>query len=397
MSHALSKENSVSNGRKGGMRVLVATGASGGHIFPALGFIDTLKERYKDIDILLVLPRSSLKLIIALEEGRGLPEKNIKNQIENFGYKINYISISAIKLSLDFKNMVNILNFFKGTFESIFILLRFQPDIVVGFGSLVCIPLVLFAWAFRIKTLIHEQNVIPGLANRFLAKFTNGINVSFEQTKDYLKNNKKKIVTTGNPIRKQLIQIDKNKALDFFKFSDTKITILVMGGSLGSHKINLAFLKAISELADRSKLQIIHLSGIGDYELLSSHYRDSNVNVRLFSFLKPIQYAYSVSDLVISRGGATTISEIVYFRLPAIIIPYPYAYKHQLSNAKILEENACAIIIKDEELDTDILRKTIESLMNNPDKLENMHSGYNHLPAYHAGDLMVKEVVSLKS
>lgn len=394
MSPALSKKNSVYNGRRGGVKVLVATGASGGHIFPALGFIDALKERYEDIDILLVLPRSSLKLIIALEEGRGLPQKNIKNQIENFGYKVNYISISAIKLSLDFKNMVSILNFFKGTFESIFILLRFQPDIVVGFGSLVCIPLVLFAWAFRIKTLIHEQNVIPGLANRFLAKFSDGITVSFEQTKGYLKNNKKKIVTTGNPIRKQLIQIDKNKALDFLKFSDTKITILVMGGSLGSHKINLAFLKAISELTDKSKLQIIHLSGLSDYELLRSHYRDSNVNVRLFSFLKPMQYAYSASDLVISRGGATTISEIVYFRLPAIIIPYPYAYKHQLSNAKILEEKGSAIIIKDEELDADILRKTIESLMNNPDKLKNMRSGYNHLTAYNAGDLLVKEVNS---
>jgi len=364
---------------------LVACGSSGGHIFPALGFLDILKDKFRslsvgrdkhrDIDILLILPKRS-----------------IINQIETLGYKVKYISISPIKLNIDFKNIVAISRFFKGIFESIFILLSFKPDVVIGFGSLVCIPIVILAWAFRIKTLIHEQNVIPGRANRFLAKFTDKIAISFEETKNYLKSYKRKIIFTGNPLRKGLVKIEKNRALDFFGLGYNKFTILVMGGSIGSHSINLGFLNAISMMSDRFKLQIIHLTGLGDCDLLKDRYKDLNINIKLFSFLKAMQYAYSASDLVICRAGATTIAEIISFGLPAIIVPYPFAYEHQLNNAKVLENNGCAIIIKDNELDTDILRQTIEDLTNNFGKIQKMRSRYGNIPRPATNDLLVDEV-----
>ena len=360
------------------MRILIVTGSSSGHIFPALGFLEVLKDKYKNIETLLVLPK-----------------KSIVNQTQTFGHKVDYISISPIKLRFDFKNIAAILKFFKSFLESIFILSVFRPHIVVGFGSLTCIPLVMSAWLFRIKTLIHEQNVVPGRANRFLARFTDKITISFAETRGYLKDYQKKIALTGNPLRKELIRVDKNKAISFFGFSDDKFTILVMGGSLGSHNINVEFLRAISTISDKRNLQIIHLSGFKDYDLLKQNYKDSNVNVRLFGFLQSMQYAYSACDLVICRAGATSIAEVIFFGIPAIIIPYPYAYGHQLGNAKVLESKGCAIIIQDKELDTDILRQVIVNLLNNSDKLNEMHLSYDNLYMPNANDLLADMVLSL--
>lgn len=361
------------------MRILVVTGSSGGHIFPAISFLDTFKDKHKETETLLVLPK-----------------KNIESYTLSFDCKIKYLSISPIKLNFNFGNFIAILKLLKGTFESLFILLEFKPDIVVGFGSLVSIPMVLFARLFGIRTLIHEQNVIPGLANKLLAKFTDRIATSFAQTSDYLKNcAKTKIVFTGNPIRKEFKRISKFKALDFLGLSSDKFTILVMGGSLGSHKINIEFLNALSMLSDRPKLQIIHLTGQSDYNLLKESYKDLNINARLFSFLNPMHYAYSACDLVVSRAGATTIAEIIFFKLPAIVIPYPFAYEHQISNAAVLESKGCVIIIKDYELDANTLRNILEKLVNHPDKIEMMHSGYDNMPGLNASDLLISQVLSL--
>lgn len=357
------------------MRILAVTGASGGHIFPSLSFLDTLKEKHKDADTLLILPK-----------------KILGSSIIPHGYNIRYISISAIKLRFTLGFFFAILRFLKGSLESLLLVLRFRPDTVVGFGSIVSAPLVLLAWIFRIKTIIHEQNVIPGQANRFLAKFSDNIAISFEETRNYFKGSSRKIVFTGNPIRKQLRRIDKNKAREFLGLNADRFTILAMGGSAGSHRINRGFLNALSRIKDKHKFQIIHLAGSGDYNFLEGAYKDSGMNIRLFSFLEQVEYAYSAADLVISRAGATSIAEIIFFGLPAIIIPYPFAREHQASNAKVLEAQGAAIVIKDNALDSDILRQAIEGLINNPGKLKNMRSGYDNIIAPDANDLLVDEV-----
>lgn len=391
MSPALPTDNRLNDRGKCGVRVLVVTGASGGHMFPALSFLDTLKDKSrslaqgedkdKKIDTLLVLSRG------------------IKSQIIPEGYKVKYLSISKIELCFNFRNFIAVLKFLKGSLESLLILLEFRPDIVVGFGSLNSVPMILFAWFFRIKTLIHEQNVILGRANRLLAKFADRIAISFTETQDYLKINPKKIVLTGNPIRQELKRIDRNKALSFFGFNNDKFTILVMGGSLGSHSINMAFQRALSLMRDNYRLQVIHITGTKDYDLLNKNYKDLNVNIKakLFTFLKDMQYAYSASDLVISRAGATTIAELINFRLPVILVPYPFAYKHQLNNAQVLERVGACFIINDNELTTNLLKKVIEPFINNPEKLENMRLSYNGLLKDNANELLVNEVISLQS
>ena len=363
------------------MRVLVVTGSSGGHIFPALSFLDGLKNRHKEIDTLLVLPRSSLKLATA----KALA----------LAYKVDWISISPVKLNISLKDSLAIFNFLKGSLESLFIILRFRPDIVVGFGSLICVPMIMLAWLFRIKTLIHEQNVLTGRANRLLAKFTDRIAISFQETRGYLKINPDKIVLTGNPIRRELKRIDKSKAFSFFGLNDDKFTILVMGGSLGSHSINKSFFGAVSTISDKSRFQVIHISGPGDYSLLYNSYKDLGLEIKLFGFFQQMQYAYSIADLAVSRGGATTIAELMFFCLPAIIIPYPYAYSHQLGNARVLEKKGCAVLIKDSRLDANILRQALEDIMNNPDKAKLMRSGYDGFLKVNANDLLVDEVLSL--
>jgi len=360
------------------MRVLVVTGASGGHIFPAVSFMDALKEKRKDIDTLLVLPKRGLK-----------PEALLA------GYKVKYISTSTLTLKINSVNLIAIANFFRGIGESLGYILKFKPDIVVGFGSLDSLPALLIAWLFRIKTLIHEQNVLPGRANRLLARFVDKVAISFEETRGRLNIRSDKIVLTGNPLRRQLKKIDRVKALDFFGLSRDKFTLLVMGGSQGSRQINKGFLKAISGLAGVSALQVIHLAGSADLEEIKEAYKSMNVGAAVFNFFQPVEQAYSASDLAVSRAGATSIAELIFFRLPAIISAYPFAYSHQLENARILEKRGCAIVINDEELEKDVFRLTLETLIKNREKLEEMRLGFAGLTAENAGELLADTVLSL--
>jgi UDP-N-acetylglucosamine--N-acetylmuramyl-(pentapeptide) pyrophosphoryl-undecaprenol N-acetylglucosamine transferase len=358
------------------MRVLVVSGASGGHIFPALGLLDALKEKDKNVESLLILSRKSL-------------QSGIKIQ----GYNVGYISLSSVRLSLDSGNLLAIYNCFRGTLESFSAILKFKPDIVIGFGSLVCVPMILFAWFFRIKTLIHEQNVIPGKANRFLAKFCDKIAISFAETRKYLKGYERKTVLTGNPMRQDLIRIDKAKALDFFGFKEDRLTLLVMGGSQASHRINTAFFKSLSELAADHNLQVIHLCGQKDFASLDYGYKDLRINYRLAPFLKEMQYAYSASDLAVCRAGATTVSELIFFKLPAVIVPYPFANAHQMANALVLEEKGCALIVKDALLDSGRLFEILKSLIGYPEKIGDMLGGYDSLGVNDANKLLVENLI----
>lgn len=361
------------------MKILVVSGSSGGHIFPAVGLIEALIEKDKNLDILLVLP-----------------ERNITEKINHFGYKINCIAIRPFSgVGFILKNSINGLRFLKGSWESLVILLRFKPDIVIAFGSIVCVPIVVIAYYLKIRTWIHEQNVVAGRANMLLARFADRIAISFKDTEEHLKDYKDKLIFTGNPMRRKMCLVDKKVALDFFGFSPDKFTILVMGGSQGSQRINRAFLKAISAIVDLSKIQVIHISGDRDSYLLKHSYQDLNVHSRLFSFLESMHYAYSACDLVISRAGAGTIRELIYFKIPAIIIPYPFAYAHQLANARVLEKAGCAQLIKDSELDSGKLKNTLEDLIINPDRVKIMRTQYDQFKEGNANGIFAESVLAL--
>ena len=360
------------------MKVLVVTGASGGHIYPAFSFLDSLKLKDMHLDALLVIPSRSIGI-----------------NFTSGNYRVERISSARISFSLNRENAVAILKLFKGAWESLRILFKFKPDIVVGFGTLDSVSLVIFAWLFRIKTMIHEQNVFPGKANKFLAKFADKVAVSFKETKDYWGGNNDKFVLTGNPIRSSLKKIDKPEAVDYLGLDKRNLTILVMGGSQGSRHLNQAFIKAVSRIKNISGVQVVHLTGRGDYEAIKREYGKINIAVKVFDFFEAMGYAYSASDLIISRAGATTITELMFFKLPAIISPYPYAYNHQFQNALVLRDKGCALIVEDNDLDSEMFKEAIEAAITDRTKLNNMRLAFEGFSVPDAGRLLAEAALTL--
>lgn len=349
------------------MKILVVTGSSGGHLFPCLAFLEGLGEKYPKTEILLLLPAAAKNIFPA-------------------DYKIpaKYFAFSTLKIK----------GFLQCALQSLGALLKFKPDIVVGFGSLATVPAVFFAWLMRITTVIHEQNVLPGRATRFLAKFCDRVAISFAESRNYLGISQKRIILTGNPLRKNLAccPISKQEARSYFGLAADKFTVLVMGGSQASHNINLRFLNTACAISIKEKLQVIHLCGPKDYAFLNAGYQKSGLNVSLHAFLGPMQFAYSAADLVICRAGASTVSEITRFSLPAILIPYPYAYRHQQLNAKALEEKGAALILEDNDLGTAKLKELLEKFISNPQELSRMRESYAVFPKNDATDLLIEAV-----
>ncbi len=356
------------------MRILVASGASGGHIFPAIALMNFLRK--KGADLLLVLPLKSKDSFIPPDCG-----------------DVEYISSGFLSFSLSSKNISGVFNFLKGVAQGLRIIINFKPDLVVGFGSLDTVALLFWGWLFRIKTIIHEQNVIPGKANRILARLVDKVAVSFLQTKDYLHLSIDKVVLTGNPIRSELTKVNRQEALDFFKFQEGKFNILIAGGSQGSHKINLVSYAAIASLPGKQDLQVIHICGMQDFAALNASYMACGVTYKLYDFLAAMQYAYSIADLAICRAGATTIAELQRFNLPALLIPYPFASAHQLANALVLKDIGAAEVVLDADLNADKLKEKLEEYLCNNEKLKTMQKAYQKLPVCDATAMLACEVL----
>jgi UDP-N-acetylglucosamine--N-acetylmuramyl-(pentapeptide) pyrophosphoryl-undecaprenol N-acetylglucosamine transferase len=358
------------------MKILIACGGTGGHIFPGLGLYNALKKRQSNTDIILVLAK-----------------REILSPIVNEGYPHIYLSLAPLRFippcrchwQGGLQNSILVLKLLKGTAQSLGVLLKFRPNVVVGFGGYASFPLLFFAWLFRIETVIYEPNVTPGLANRMLAYLVDKIAVGFAKTRDCFGVNSRKVKFTGNPLKPGLVRIEKTPAREFLGLNPDRpspsfknrleeegwgrFTILVMGGSQGAHKINTVFLKAVSLLyrsLNKSGLQIIHLCGRQDRSFLEKGYKDLGIKARVFAFFSAMEYAYSAADMVISRAGAASISEIAFFGLPSILIPYPYGHRHQLENAHYLCKNNAAILLEEEELNPEILKNKILELFNNP-------------------------------
>ena len=344
------------------MRILAVAGSSGGHIFPAIGFLDECTAAHPDAKTMLVVPARS-----------------VAGRIPCGAHALCRISAEALSARPGRASLISLWAFIKSFVESIAFLSRFKPDIVVGFGSIASIPVVLCAWLFRITVVIHEQNVLPGRANRFLAHVSGRIAVSFRKSADFFAGNRTKVVWTGNIIRRSLVMIDRRDARMYFKLDPDKRTILVMGGSQASRRINAGFVEAFRVLPHRRRYQVIHLCGEADKDDLEKAYAGCEAEVRLITFLNEMQYAYSASDLAISRAGATTVAELTAYRLPAILIPYPYARRHQDENARVLAQAGCAVVVADEQIDSGVLSRALEAATATETAAESMRAAYDRV------------------
>lgn len=359
------------------LKILIASGASAGHLYPALAFAEKMREKEVNVDIAFVSSR------------RG----GIEESISRRGFKLFFISLLPFPACKSFKKFFQAFFCFISSFlESFLIIEKFRPDVVLGFGSYVSFPVLLEAALFKKATVIHEQNVSLGLANKGLSFFVDKVAVGFKETENFQRRGK--AIFTGNPLGKSLRPAGKDEARRFFNLED-KFTILTVGGSQGAHKINSEFKNSVGLMQKKEAFQFIHLTGKSDYNDLKKEYSCITMRHCVFDFLEPMHLAYSLADLVVSRAGATTIAELVYFQKAALLIPYPYAGGHQLENAYALEKEAAAIVLREEELGRQRLSETIVRLMHSPFERQALEHNIQKFAVPDAAGKLAELVISL--
>jgi len=281
----------------------------------------------------------------------------------------------------------------KALYQSWVSLKKYKPDVICGFGGYGAFPVVLSAVVLKYPTMIHEQNVIPGRANKLLAGCVKKIAISFKQSTKYIR--PEKTVLTGCPCQLTNGEFSRGALLNDFHLEDQRLTILVMGGSQGSHRINQEFIKTVSALKKERKIQVIHISGQKDFCQLMEEYKRMDIPFALFEFLDNMAKAYFLADVVISRSGAVSVTEIGLAKLPAIFIPYPYAKGHQIANALVLEKSNIVRIIEEKDLSSDVLRESLLDVVHSRATSKEIEGGFEEVGFMDATQRLTDEILKL--
>ena len=275
----------------------------------------------------------------------------------------------------------------------------YRPDVTVGFGGYTSCPVILASRMLGVPTIIHEQNVVPGRANRLLFNWADSIAISFDRTRGFLGKNIRKAKLTGNPIRTVLTKDDRSAGIRKLGLDDRKFTILIIGGSQGSNFLNRTFVEALEKMKDyvRASLQVIHITGIKDYAHTSASYENLNMGHKVYSFIDRIEEAYSASDLVVTRSGSSALFELAFFGKPMILVPYPFAMSHQAENARVFAEKGAAVEIDEGVLSAEIFNKEIGKLLSDRARLSVLAEAAKGLSIPEAADNMARLVSELVS
>ncbi len=333
------------------MKYVVCAGGSGGHIYPAIAIINKIKLEDKDADILYI----------------GTSDRMEKDIIPKMGLEFVGLEISGLNRKEIFKNIEVIKKYFRAKKKALETLKTFKPDIVIGVGGYITLPVLKAAIKLDIPTIIHEQNSIPGLSNKLLKNKVNKICVSLPGSVKYFP--KDKTVYTGNPRSEEILKVEKFSK-DKLGFDDKKLVVFVMG-SLGSTTMTTKLKELIPGFSNKS-YNVLIITGKNYYD----DYKDieSSNNVRIVSYCDNLINILKDSDLIVSRAGASTISEITAIGLPAILVPSPYVtHNHQYMNAKELEEAGAIKMITEEEFSKDRVLMEIDRLFDNKDIYDDMH------------------------
>ncbi|MEQ8200148.1 MAG: undecaprenyldiphospho-muramoylpentapeptide beta-N-acetylglucosaminyltransferase [Syntrophomonadaceae bacterium] len=360
------------------MNVILTGGGTGGHIYPALAIASELKSRVPDLRLLYVGTTKGL-------ESRIVPRS---------GISFKTIDITGIDRSSMLKSGKTLLKFPGSFFQARQIIKDFQPDIIIGTGGYVSFPVVFSGSFMDVKTVIHEQNAIPGLANRNLAKRVDRVLLTFPEAGQYLDSSN--IRVTGLPVRREILALHGKVSRPTGRF-----TLLAFGGSLGSNSINQAMIPLIDRYrnADMNFIWITGESGFEEMKLALEKKLDVKAlkcGLEMIPYKYDMETALAASHLAVCRAGASTVCELELLGLPAIFIPYPYAAEnHQEKNARALVEKKAAEMIIDEFLDGDSLYKVVERLRKDPVRLDEM--GQNMLKEARPNALkdIVDEILSL--
>ena len=357
-------------------KIILSGGGTGGHIYPAIAIANELKSRFPKSEFLFV----------------GANNKMEMQKVPEAGYAIKGLWIAGLQRRLTFKNLLFPLKLGVSLIKSLAILNAFKPAVVIGTGGFASGPLLQMAAMKGVPTLIQEQNSFPGITNKLLSKKVNKICVAYEGLERFFP--KEKLILTGNPVRQDVLDPDQksNEAQTFFNLDPNKKTLVVLGGSLGARRINqlveseLNFFKALG-------IQLIWQCGklyANDY----SHY-NSNSDVQVHTFLNRMDLAYAAADIVISRAGASSVSELCVVGKPVIFIPSPNVSEdHQTKNASAVAEKNAAIIISEKELESSF-EMQFSKLINSESQQQEMSTNIKKLALTQATHKIVDEIEKL--
>ncbi|MFP3860314.1 MAG: undecaprenyldiphospho-muramoylpentapeptide beta-N-acetylglucosaminyltransferase [Bacteroidales bacterium] len=359
--------------------IIISGGGTGGHVFPAIAIANALKVIEPDINILFV----------------GAEDRMEMEKVPEAGYEIIGLPVSGIQRKLTWKNLKVPIRLLKSLLMAKKIIKKFKPDVVVGVGGYASGPILKIASARKIPTLIQEQNSYAGITNRMLAKKAMKICVAYEGMDKYFPAEKIKI--TGNPVREnlQVSKINKKEAAEYFNLRPDRKTILSIGGSLGAASINESIIKNLHNF-EKSNVQLIWQCGKLYHKKASEHINKYKLNnVMLKDFINRMDMAYAAADLIISRAGAGTISELALVKKPVILVPSPnVAEDHQTRNAKTLVDKGAAVLIKDNEANTELIKKALE-VINDDTKLNELSSNIQNMAKQNSAKLIAEEILKL--
>lgn len=357
-------------------KFIISGGGTGGHIYPAIAIANELKSRFPKADILFV----------------GASDKMEMQKVPQAGYPIKGLWIAGIQRKLTLQNAMFPLKLISSLAKSFGIIKSFKPDVVIGTGGFASGAVLKVASMLGIPTLIQEQNSYPGITNKLLSKKANKICVAYENLERFFPKENMKL--TGNPVRQDLLSVNdkRDEALEYFRLDKSKKTLLVLGGSLGARRVNQLIVKEIDWLLSKG-VQVIWQCGKLYFEEYK-HFNDKK-GVQVLAFIDRMDLVYAAADIVISRSGASSVSELAIVGKPVIFIPSPnVAEDHQTKNAQAIVDKHGAILLKEKELDEQF-EIVFEALLNDKGKQESLSENIKKLALPNATKQIVDEIIKL--
>jgi len=335
---------------------MIAGGGTGGHIVPALSVGEALKQRNGQTELLF------------LGSDRGLERETIGKA----GHRLEEFPLRGLPRGFNLDSLRAAMSMWSAYRRMKKLMTEFRPDVVLGTGGFVTVPAALAAASSRVPLVLQEQNSIPGRANRFLSRFASEVHIHFTESRRYFKD-RAKLRLSGNPVRIRIPEGRAHRTMQKYRLYSERRTVLFLGGSQGAHSINMAFKEMLPRFRNDRTVQFVIQTGKNDYRSVLDGVKDSGARVVVKSYIDQIEDLYGVSDLVVARAGAMTLSEISACGLPSILVPYPFAMDdHQTANAKALAEKGAAVLLPDHEITGERLATEIRELLADPSRLKEM-------------------------
>lgn len=366
------------------MKVIIAAAGTGGHINPGIAIANKIKKEEPNSEIIFI------------GTNRGIEN----DLVPRAGYKLRTVEAYGLSIKISLKALENNYKTLKGFKQAEKIVKEFKPDIVIGTGGYICGGVISSAHKLGIPTVIHESNAFPGKATKFLSKKLDKVLVGFKETKGYL-NNMEKVVVTGTPTKvekKNISQEEKEKLLKEINLVSKKPVVLVFGGSQGAQKINEALIGIIKEKKNKD-YQIFWATGPKQYEVVIQKLKENKCDINKLENTSIVPYIYNmtdymnISDLIVARSGAMTITELALVEKPAIFIPLPsMSANRQIDNAKVMEKIGAAKIILNSEINGDNLSSMLDEMVKDTNKLKQMGKNASSIAMYNVEDKIYKEI-----